>query len=295
MWVGDKEIIITGKWIKTANLAPECYADIEQPDAVIDSFKRTGEKADIFTFAQRLPETVPKYNYYMERESVAAMRIASFDYWWQKQIPKHVRKKVKKAEKEGVLVKLAEFDDEFVKGIVEIYNEEPIRQGKPFWHYRKDFESVKRINSTYLPRSNFIGAYYHGELIGFIKIFFSEGCASTMQVISKIKHRDKAPTNALIAEMVKLCAEKKIPNLTYGVWSKGTLGDFKRYNGFERVELPRYYVPLNWKGKIALKLHLHHGLSPILPEKIILRLKELRAKWYSMKKRNRNLAHGAIS
>ena len=37
-----------------------------------------------------------------------------------------VRRAVRKAAKAGVIVKLAEFDDAFVKGIVNINNETPI-------------------------------------------------------------------------------------------------------------------------------------------------------------------------
>ena len=56
------------------------------------------------------------------------------------------------------MVKLAEFDDEFVRGIVEINNETPIRQGRAFWHFQKSFEAVKEKNSTY-PEKYLLGAY----------------------------------------------------------------------------------------------------------------------------------------
>ena len=36
-----------------------------------------------------------------------------------------------------------------------------------------------------------------------------------MGIIAKIKHRDKAPMNALVAKAVEICAENKIPYLVY--------------------------------------------------------------------------------
>src|SRR4029077_414565 len=97
-----------------------------------------------------------------------------------------VRKAVKRAQRLGVVVRVAELDDAFVEGIRGIYNEVPIRQGRHFWHYQKDFETVKRENSTYFERSTFIGAYFNDELIGFIRMVYAGGVANTLQVISQI-------------------------------------------------------------------------------------------------------------
>ena len=104
---------------------------------------------------------------------------------------------------------------------MDIYNETPVRQGKKFWHYNKDFETVKMENGTFADRSIFIGAYFEDTLIGFVKIVLTEGCASTLQVISKIEHRDKKPTNALLAKTVEICASIGVP--TFGRWLVGVL------------------------------------------------------------------------
>jgi hypothetical protein len=283
VWLNNIEIIITGGLIKTANVAPECYEIINDPDSLIQEFKKAKEKADFFSFGQRLPEIKPKFNYYMEWTSIAAIPIKSLDYWLKKQIDKDTRKNVNRANKKEVITKEVNFDDDFVKGILNIYNEAPIRQGKPFWHYKKDFDTIKKELSTYLDKSEFIGAYFHDELIGFILMFYSEKCASTMQVISKLEHRDKKPTNALIAKAVEICEKKGIQYLQYGVWSEATLGDFKRHNGFEKILIPQYYIPLTNKGKLALKMHIHHGIAGILPYKLKKFLINLRSKWYSRK------------
>ena len=283
VWFDNIEIIITGGLINTARVASECYEDITDPGSFMQEFKKTNRNADIFSFGQRLPEIKPKFNYYMEWTSVAAIPIKSYDYWLKKQIDKDTRKNIKKATNRGVITKAVNFDDNFVKGILDIYNESPIRQGKPFWHYKKDFDTIKREHSTYLNKCEFIGAYFKEEFIGFILMFYSEKCASTMQVISKIEHRDKKTTNALIAKAVEVCEQKNVQYLQYGVWSEGTFGDFKRHNGFEQILIPQYYIPLNNIGKLAITRHLHHGISGVLPDKMIRYLIDLRTKWYSNK------------
>jgi len=42
--------------------------------------------------------------------------------------------------------------------------------------------------------------------------------------------------------------------------------EFKRRNGFERLDYPRYYVPLTLWGRLALRSGFHRELLQILPE-----------------------------
>ena len=44
--------------------------------------------------------------------------------------------------------------------------------------------------------------------------------------------------------------------------------------------IPRYYVPLNLIGAIALRFGLQHRLRDHLPEWFASRLRFLRSKWY---------------
>ena len=64
------------------------------------------------------------------------------------------------------------------------------------------------------------------------------------------------------------CAEKGIPYLVYALWLDDSLGDFKRSNGFQKFDLPRYFVPLTRKGKLALKLGLHRGWKGAVPKQL---------------------------
>ena len=153
MMVKNKEITIKGKFLKTARVKEEWYVDVDNPSVMIEELKKAKPKPDLFTFWQRFPHVDPKYDYYMELESIAILPITTFDHWWKKQINAKTRNVVRKAEKNGVEIKIVDFDDDFVKGLVNIFNETPVRQGKPFWHYGKDFKcNKKRVFEVYISR-----------------------------------------------------------------------------------------------------------------------------------------------
>lgn len=281
-------IISEGIFLKIASIITEGWEESDRgrdPDHIIECIKSSVLKADIFTFAQKLPETIPKHNYPMEWDNFAVIRLNSYDDWWKNQITQVSRKNVRRAARRGVNTCLAEFNDEFVKGVVEIYNETPIRQGRRFWHYGKDLDTVRRENASYLDRSDFFGAYYDGELIGFAKIVYMGRVASIMQLLSKNSHYDKRPSNAVLAKAVERCAQRGISHFVYGnyVYSGNTessLIEFKRRNGFEKLLVPRYYIPLTSWGKISLRLGLHRGIRALIPQKIQQSLLRLRSRWY---------------
>jgi len=288
--VCGKEIRIDGRLVRSAFIDGEGYEFLEDPEAVLKSLRSSRARIDRFTFIQKLSDTTPRYNYPWEWDNMAALRVSTFDEWMTKQIDFKVRNKVRKAAKNGVVVKEVSYDEAFVQGISAIYNESPIRQGKPFWHYGKDIESVRRMNGTFMDRSIFIGAFLEGNLIGFVKLVTDEAKsqAGLMQIVSMIQHRDKAPTNALVAQAVRSCAERGIPYLWYASMSYGkkqtdALAEFKRHNGFQKVELPRYYVPLTLAGRVALRLGLHHGLTDWIPEPVAARYRRIRTQWYARK------------
>jgi hypothetical protein len=227
-----------------------------------------------------MPEVRPRFDYPIEWEAIAVIEVSGYDKWLE-QIGKENRKNIAKAARRGVVVREVVYDDEFVRGIMDIYDESPVRQGKKFWHYGKDFETVKRENGTYADRSVVIGAYHEDELIGFVKMVLTEKCASTLQVISKLGHRDKKATNALIAKAVEICASRGIPYLQYGVWSEGTLGEFKARNGFTRQLVPMYVHALTLKGRLSIRTKTHHGVHHALPPRLAELLKAARRRWYT--------------
>jgi hypothetical protein len=282
MEINGKTILIEGKIPRIARLDQEWYEDMEDPKTLINELEKAEPRPDIVTFWQRLPDTQPKYSYRMEPDSIAALPIKSYSFWWEKQIDRKARNKIRKAEKKGVIVRPATFDDRFVQGMTSIFNETPIRQGRRYLHYGKDFETIKHQFSRFLFREELFGAYLGEELVGFIMLADADRYVFLGQIISKIAHRDLAPNNLLLAKAVERCAEKGVPYLAYALWLDDSLGDFKRSNGFQRFDLPRYFVPLTPKGKLTLKLGLHRGWKGAVPKQLSKPLKKLRRRWYDL-------------
>lgn len=284
----NQDIRIAGRVLRIARLDADLYQFLSDPEPMIDRLRTCTERIDIFTFLQGLPETRPKYNYPMEWDNLAVLPISTFDNWWNKQIGYKARNKAKQAEKKGVVIREVEFDQKLARGIWEIYNESPVRQGRRFPHYGKDLDTVYKETATYLDSSTFIGAYLAEELIGFIKMVTDEEGvqAGLMNILSKMKHQDKAPTNAMLAQAVRSCAGREMVRLVYANYAYGnkqhdSLSDFKDRNGFQRVDLPRYYVPLTRFGSVALRMGFHHRLIDRIPESFAARLRGLRKQMYN--------------
>jgi len=283
--VDDWTVIVTGKRLKLASVYDEEWLEgeaVQNPEAFIKHLTAGTLKPDIFSFARKLPETKRRYPYPFEWDNVAAIPITTFPEWWEKRVSHDLRKDVKRAEKRGVVVRTAEFNDALVAGIKELYDETPVRQGRPFWHYGKSPEVVRKENATYLDRSEFIGAYYGEELIGFVKIVHVGQIARMMQILAKAKHYDKRPMNALIAKAVEICEQRRSTYLTYGNYTYGnkkrdSVIDFKKRNGFEEIIFPRYFIALTAKGRLAMKARFHLGIRGILPPRVIYFLLAMRS------------------
>lgn len=285
-----RDIRFRGTVIRTAFLDGEGYQFLEDPEKVLKALRACNARIDLFTFIQRVSEAVPKYAYPMEWDNIAVLPISSFENWLTRQIGFKVRNKINKAQRSGVVVREVPFDEALVRGITNIYNESPIRQGKPFWHYGKDIEAVRGINGTFIDQSIFIGAFLEEDLIGFVKLVTDEHSrqAGLMQIVSMIQHRDRAPTNALVAQAVRSCTERNISYLWYANFSYGkkqhdSLADFKRHNGFQKIDVPRYYVPLSVAGRVALSLGLHHRVTDRIPESVASKYRRIRTFWYRRK------------
>ncbi len=72
------------------------------------------------------------------------------------------------------------------------------------------------------------------------------------------------------------CEKRKLPHLVYGYWGTSSLGDFKHNSGFIEMKVPRYFVPLTAKGRLALRLGLHKGWKAALPDRVTIPLKKAR-------------------
>jgi hypothetical protein len=285
--VCGKDVKVQGRLVRIARLAAEGFEFLEDPEAAVTYLRESGSGIDLFTFMPKLPHTSPEYSYAVEGDNVAGLPVSTFEHWWKQQIDGKTRNMVRRAEKKGVVVREVSFDDALVRGIWEIYNECPVRQGRRFPHYGKDVEAVRKMSATFLESSIFIGAFAGEKLIGFMKLTSDEARsqAAVMHIVAMVQHRDKAPTNALIAQAVQSCGKRGIPylvysNFSYGKRQRDSLSDFKESNGFQRIDLPRYYVPLTRMGGFAFRLGLHHKLLDHVPEPVMAKLRQFRSSWY---------------
>jgi hypothetical protein len=278
--IDGRTFVVRGRLVKTASLKDEWAQDVPNPVQVIDELRSSWRSVDLLTFWQRPPDTAPMYPYYHEYVDVAALPITTFGRWWNNQISTKTRNMARKPVKRGVVIAEAGFTDDLVAGITAIFNESPVRRGKRFKHYGKGIEDTRRELSDQLERSIFITASFEGELIAFFKLLQTDRFAMLTMILDKIVHRDKSPINGLIAKAVEICAGRGIPYLTYTVWRRGSHGEFQERNGFDKMRVPRYYVPLSSTGRLALAAGLHNGVTQALPDWLYERLLAVRAGWY---------------
>lgn len=289
MRMDDVIVVMRGRFLKVAKVFDEYWLPVDtlpDPNTVIARLERRAGPPDLFSFAQRVPDVEPKFKFHLDWDNVAAIPISSYDYWFQKQISSASRRNIRASEKKGVTVRSSPFDETYIRGIMSISDESPIRAGRQYWHYGKDFATVEAEQGTYRDRSTFLGAYLGDEMIGYMKIVWDTRSAAIMQIVSKMKYLDRRPNNAMLSEAVKLCAERGVGHLlyerfVYGNKTDSSLTRFKRENGFVRMDVPVYYIPLTSKGRMMLSLGLHKSPKDRLPQWLTKPLLELRDKWYS--------------
>ena len=92
----------------------------------------------------------------------------------------------------------------------------------------------------------------------------------------KYKHAAQFP----LKDGVRGVQHLQYESFVYGNKTQSSLTDFKRSNGFARIDVPRYYVPLTWKGAAALRLGLHRDQKDRLPAWLRTKWPELRTNLY---------------
>jgi hypothetical protein len=290
--VNGKKIYATGTWLRTARVRSEemMEDEVSNPVTYIEELKGSGNKllkAAIFTFPQKLPSTEPRYPFPFEWESVAAIHLASFNQWWEG-LPQETRKNVRRSAKRGVVVRIADFDDNLIEGIRRVNDDSPLRQGMRNAYYGKSSEETRKLYGEFCGRCDFICAYHGDEMIGFLHLVYRRGIASILNLTTKPSHFDKRPANSLLAEAVRVCETKGISYITYGLYNYGNkrdspLREFKIRCGFDEILVPRFFVPLTWWGAICVKAKLHRGLIGILPPPAITAGLRIRTLWYKVK------------
>ncbi len=291
--INGQPFVIEGGLVKTIELKYPWQEDLTDPENVISQLRAANKRVDILKFWQRIPDIEAKYPYYHEWHHPAAIPISTHEKWFKSQLNKNARNKVRRSAKKGLIVHQEQLTDELVHKIMGIYNDSPLRRGKRFWHYGKDFETVKCELLDDSTETTYVTAYVEEELIGFVKVLFYDRYARTTLILDKQSRRDIGCMNSMISKIVEICEDRKIPHFVYSFWRRGNHGQFQRSCGFEKHSVPYYYVPLSIRGKVTLMLNLHHGIRGWIPEKMMIYLLELRAKWYAKKYNTKAFQVGA--
>src|SRR5436190_15983498 len=124
-----RTVVVTGKWIWTAQVKDEEVVEgviVADPESFVTKLKESELKADVFTFAQRPPETTPKYDYHLEWDNWAAVRTTCFKDGWDN-LPQEPRQHVRRGARRRVVLGIVSVDDHLGTGGHRIYNETPGR------------------------------------------------------------------------------------------------------------------------------------------------------------------------
>lgn len=253
-------------FFKMAMDTQEYVSDVTPSYEFIQKVRNRG--GDIFTFLERkscgtIPN--PAESWAKTEDNVALLHVTTYKEWLRI-IGKKTRNMIRKAEKSGIRTEIAVSGDRLAEGVWKIFNETPIRQERGFPHYGTTLETVKK---GLLSQSDctYVGAYYQDELVGFIHLIHGNNVSIISQILSLQKHWDKAINNALVAKTIDLCASKHIEWIMYGrIGNHPSLDNFKQNNGFQKLTLTRYYIPLTRKGRMAIKLKLHREVKDVLPQ-----------------------------
>jgi hypothetical protein len=254
---------------KIASSSTEYQKNVYPTDDFLEKLRERG--IDVFSFLERKwssPVDNPPAIWKKTEDNVAMLQIENYEGWWSN-VGKKTRNMVRRAEKCGVRVAIVEPSDTLAEGIWKIYNETPVRQERAFLHYGEPLATVAGNMYGSKENSTFIGAYLNDELVGFIQLLYGEDIVIISQILSMMKHWDKALNNALLAKAVEVCSSKSQRWLMYGrIGNHPSLDKFKESNGFVRYPLTRYFVPLTWKGKVDVRLGLQREFKDALPQSL---------------------------
>src|SRR5215467_13284750 len=81
--ISGATVVVSGRYLRLASIHEEEWLEheIQDPRLFISTLKdrKPGTfRSDIFTFAQKLPHTEPKYAYLFELDNVAALSVSTF-------------------------------------------------------------------------------------------------------------------------------------------------------------------------------------------------------------------------
>ena len=134
--IDGQTVVIKGRSFRLAEVFDEYWVPADtlpDPNNIVALLSKRPKAADAFTFAQRIPDIEPRHEFPMSWDNVAVINVSSYDEWFKKQISSAARRNIRKSEKMGVNVKSVPYVEDYVRGIMSIYDESPFRGGRRFW------------------------------------------------------------------------------------------------------------------------------------------------------------------
>jgi hypothetical protein len=202
-----------------------------------------GRHADLFTFWQGYPDTGPMLPYTYTYREVAVLPITTRAEWLAR-LTRTKRQALAKAATLGMQIRPAQFNEAFIAGMVALFNESPIRQGRPFAHCGKDAAQVRQEFARHLDREIIFGAYQGERLVGFVFLAIGDEIAHLEEIIATATVPAR-PVNVAPSAPRSMCVARQIPALLYAFGPRGTPADFKRFP-FARIRCSST-MPLTWK------------------------------------------------
>jgi hypothetical protein len=155
--VSGIDIVLLGRFPRRAAIRDEEWLELNtrpHPIELAGALKQITAPADILTISGELDDPLIP-NLKCETDNVAIADTSDFERW-SMGLPEEARKNTRRATRRGIEIRAVHLDCELAEGIKKIYDETPVRQGRPFWHYGKDVATVLKENSSYGDRACFL-------------------------------------------------------------------------------------------------------------------------------------------
>ena len=98
--IGDCVVVVKGRTLRTAEVFDEYWLEarrLPDPVEVLARCRSEVSRPDLFTFAQRVPDTTPRYDYFKIFDNVAVIPLTSYEVWLGKQVTSATRRPARRS------------------------------------------------------------------------------------------------------------------------------------------------------------------------------------------------------
>jgi len=208
-----------------------------------------------------------EYNFEWRVETLGLLKFKSYEDWLRS-LKKKQRRMLTKAKSLGVETRLRRFDEVGAEAIYSLYHEEDSRQGMKFLPFYQYSREVLRYMFLDVDSKLFVVSYLNNKLVGFLSIRVGDE-GGMIETLLTTAQRVPGVSNSLIECAVKELSSRGKRFLIYGhMGYMSDLDKFKIHNGFRPLADRRYYVPLNHKGAVCVKMRLCLEPWDLIPKRL---------------------------